>query len=114
MHHDTELQRLAVEVGTEKQGGLLGKLGARLHKWRWFALFVIAIAAAVFGMVSYERLPLTLMPDMSYPTVTVRTEHKLSGPSRPPKGRLPSWRSCPKRRALKGRSLLSAAARLYT
>jgi hydrophobic/amphiphilic exporter-1 (mainly G- bacteria), HAE1 family len=35
---------------------------------------MIAIAAAVFGFVSYQRLPLNLMPDLSYPTVTVRTE----------------------------------------
>ncbi len=35
---------------------------------------MIAIAAAVFGLVSYERLPLNLMPDMAYPTITVRTE----------------------------------------
>jgi HAE1 family hydrophobic/amphiphilic exporter-1 len=35
---------------------------------------MIAIAAAVFGLVSYERLPLNLMPDLSYPTITVRTE----------------------------------------
>jgi HAE1 family hydrophobic/amphiphilic exporter-1 len=35
---------------------------------------MIAIAAAVFGLVSYERLPLNLMPNMAYPTITVRTE----------------------------------------
>lgn len=38
------------------------------------ATWMIAIAAAVFGLVSYERLPLNLMPDLSYPTITVRTE----------------------------------------
>lgn len=57
MHHDTELQRLAVEVGTEKQGGLLGKLGARLRKWRWFALFVIAptaIASLYYGLIAAD------------------------------------------------------------
>ena len=37
-------------------------------------VFMLAIAAAVFGLVSYGRLPLTLMPDLSYPTITVRTE----------------------------------------
>lgn len=37
-------------------------------------VIMLAIAAAVFGMVSYRRLPLTLMPDLSYPTITVRTE----------------------------------------
>ena len=27
----------------------------------------------VFGMVSYQRLAIELMPDLSYPTLTVRT-----------------------------------------
>ena len=35
---------------------------------------MIAIATGVFGLVSYERLPLNLMPSMAYPTITVRTE----------------------------------------
>lgn len=35
---------------------------------------MLAIATAVFGLVSYGRLPLTLMPDLAYPTITVRTE----------------------------------------
>jgi HAE1 family hydrophobic/amphiphilic exporter-1 len=38
------------------------------------ATWMIAIAAAVFGFVSYQRLPLNLMPDLSYPSITVRTE----------------------------------------
>ncbi len=38
------------------------------------ATWMIAIAIAVFGLVSYGRLPLNLMPDLSYPSVTVRTE----------------------------------------
>ncbi len=38
------------------------------------ATLMIFIAAAVFGVVSYLRLPLNLMPDLSYPTLTVRTE----------------------------------------
>ena len=38
------------------------------------ATWMIAIATAVFGLVSYERLPLNLMPSMAYPTITVRTE----------------------------------------
>lgn len=57
MHHDTELQRLAVEVGTDKQGGLLGKLGARLRKWRWFALVVLAptlIASIYYGFIAAD------------------------------------------------------------
>ncbi len=48
----------------------------------WFALPVrrpvgvlMATAAIfVFGLVSYTKLPLSLMPDISYPRLTVRTE----------------------------------------
>lgn len=38
------------------------------------ATWMVGIAAAVFGLVSYQRLPLNLMPDLAYPTLTVRTE----------------------------------------
>ncbi len=46
----------------------------RLVVERPVATLMLAIATAVFGWVSYQRLPLNLMPDLSYPTVTVRTE----------------------------------------
>ncbi len=46
----------------------------RLVVERPVATWMVAIAAAVFGAVSYQRLPLNLMPDLSYPTITVRTE----------------------------------------
>jgi len=46
----------------------------RLVVERPVATWMIAIAAAVFGFVSYQRLPLNLMPDLSYPSITVRTE----------------------------------------
>ena len=38
------------------------------------ATWMITIALIVFGLVSYQRLPLNLMPDLSYPTITIRTE----------------------------------------
>lgn len=38
------------------------------------AMCMVVLATLVFGVVSYLRLPLTLMPDLSYPTLTVRTE----------------------------------------
>ncbi len=37
------------------------------------AVTMIFLAALVFGLVSYGRLPIELMPDISYPTLTVRT-----------------------------------------
>ena len=38
------------------------------------ATWMITIALLVFGWVSYQRLPLNLMPDLSYPTITIRTD----------------------------------------
>ena len=34
------------------------------------AMSMICLAALVFGMVSYQRLAIELMPDLSYPTIT--------------------------------------------
>lgn len=41
---------------------------------------MVVLAVSVFGWVSYNRLALTLMPDMSYPSLTVRTEYEGSAP----------------------------------
>lgn len=35
---------------------------------------MVTLAVALFGFVSLSRLPVTLLPDLSYPTLTVRTE----------------------------------------
>ena len=44
------------------------------------AVFMVACLVAVFGIVSYQRLSLTLMPDIAYPTITVRTEYPGAAP----------------------------------
>ena len=41
---------------------------------RPIATWMITIALFVFGLVSYQRLALNLMPDLNYPTITIRTE----------------------------------------
>ena len=33
------------------------------------------VAVIVFGVVSFRRLPLDLLPDLSFPTITIRTEY---------------------------------------
>ncbi len=44
------------------------------------AILMVVMAVVVFGIVSYQRLALTLMPDMSYPTLTVRTVYPGTAP----------------------------------
>jgi HAE1 family hydrophobic/amphiphilic exporter-1 len=44
------------------------------------AVLMLFLAAVVFGGLSYRRLPVTLMPELSYPTLTVRTEYPGAAP----------------------------------
>jgi HAE1 family hydrophobic/amphiphilic exporter-1 len=44
------------------------------------AVSMVTIAALVFGWVSYHRLAVELMPDLSYPTLTVRTTYEGAAP----------------------------------
>ncbi len=56
-------------------GGLYGALVRRP-----VAAIMAFSAAVVFGLVSYANLPLNLMPDLDYPTLTVRTEFAGAAP----------------------------------
>jgi len=44
------------------------------------AILVVFIAAGVFGLLSYFQLPVTLMPELTYPTLTVRTTYPGAAP----------------------------------
>ena len=44
------------------------------------AVFMVVVAIVVFGYVSYQRLSLNLMPDITYPSLTVRTEYPGNAP----------------------------------
>ncbi len=44
------------------------------------AILMVVIGAFVFGFISYQQLPLNLMPDMTYPSLTVRTEYLGTAP----------------------------------
>ncbi len=68
-----------VDAGEEEPPGG----GRRLSSFtttRPVAVLMVFLAAVVFGFFSYERLAITLMPELSYPTLTVRTEYPGSAP----------------------------------
>lgn len=44
------------------------------------AVFMITAAATFFGLLAYGELGLELMPDLDYPTLTIRTEHPAAAP----------------------------------
>ena len=44
------------------------------------AVIMITIAIFVFGLIAYHKLPLTLLPDINYPTLTVRTAYPGASP----------------------------------
>jgi HAE1 family hydrophobic/amphiphilic exporter-1 len=44
-------------------------------------MLMITAAAVLFGVVSLQRLPMQLLPDISYPTLTLQTEVPDSAPS---------------------------------
>ncbi len=44
------------------------------------AILMVVIGVVVFGWISYKQLPLNLMPEISYPSLTVRTEYAGTAP----------------------------------
>ncbi|RJP77272.1 MAG: efflux RND transporter permease subunit [Candidatus Zixiibacteriota bacterium] len=44
------------------------------------AVLMVFLAVVVFGFISYQRLAINLMPDISYPSLTVRTEYPGTAP----------------------------------
>jgi len=44
-------------------------------------IFMFTVAAIIFGLISYSRLSLNLLPKISYPTLTIKTEYPGTAPS---------------------------------
>ena len=44
------------------------------------AITMVVLAAVVFGFVGLARLPVNLLPDISYPAITVRTQYPGASP----------------------------------
>jgi len=42
---------------------------------------MVTVASVLFGLVALSRLPLNLLPEISYPTLTIRTEYADSAPA---------------------------------
>ena len=42
---------------------------------------MFVVAAVIFGLVAFRRLAINLLPDITYPTLTVRTEYEGTAPS---------------------------------
>lgn len=43
-------------------------------------IFIFALAAVVFGLVAFDDLAVDLLPDITYPSLTVRTEYEGAAP----------------------------------
>lgn len=41
---------------------------------------MLAVSVMLFGMISVKQMPVTLLPSLEYPTMTVRTEYTNAGP----------------------------------
>ncbi|MEZ5312797.1 MAG: efflux RND transporter permease subunit [Thermoanaerobaculia bacterium] len=61
---------------TDEATAARGSFAAR----RPVAVGVVFLAAVLFGWLSYFRLPVNLMPELTYPTLTVRTEYPGAAP----------------------------------
>ncbi len=48
---------------------------------RRVTVVMLMLTLVIFGLISYKRLPINLLPDISYPTLTVRTEYPGAAPS---------------------------------
>ncbi|MDA1275422.1 MAG: efflux RND transporter permease subunit [Verrucomicrobia bacterium] len=57
-----------------------GKPTSHFTTNRPVAVMMVFTAAVVFGFFSFKRLPVTLMPELNYPTLTVRTEFPGAAP----------------------------------
>lgn len=53
---------------------------AKLAVRRPVTVAMFTLAVLLFGMVSLGRIPVTLLPDLSYPTLTVRTDYPGGAP----------------------------------
>ena len=63
-----------------QQSSDISKTFYKFTTTRPVAILMVVIGVVVFGVISYQQLPLNLMPDMTYPSLTVRTEYPGAAP----------------------------------
>ena len=44
-------------------------------------IVMLMVAMVLFGSIAFQRLPINLLPDITYPTLTVRTEFVGAAPN---------------------------------
>ena len=44
-------------------------------------IIMLMVSLVMFGKISFDRLPINLLPDISYPTITIRTKYPGSAPT---------------------------------
>lgn len=66
----------STQTGSETTGAKSHILAIR----RPVTMAMLFLTLAVFGAKSYQELPINLMPDISYPSLTVRTEYEGAAP----------------------------------
>ncbi|UCH97984.1 MAG: efflux RND transporter permease subunit, partial [Candidatus Aminicenantes bacterium] len=45
------------------------------------SVFMFTVAALIFGFISYSKLTINLLPTISYPTLTIKTEYPGTAPA---------------------------------
>ena len=48
---------------------------------RRITILMVTVTVVLFGAIGYSSLSVNLLPDLSYPTLTVRTEYTGAAPS---------------------------------
>jgi hypothetical protein len=86
---------VAAAVGRSGRSDSVGMKIVDLSIRRPVAVAMGFLAVVVFGVVSFGRLPLDLLPDIAFPTVTIQTSTRAWGrrrsrPSSPGPSRRPS------------------------
>ena len=93
---------------------------ADLSVRRPITIFMVTVAVATFGYMAVSRLPVELLPDLSYPTLTVQTVYEDAAPlsveqfvTQPVQQRgrddLPGIHCRPSRRHKRGKNLVTVA-----